>query len=373
MVTYTEWTELDTYATLKFIEDVRDEDFAPLFESKAYELHARKLGFLSGYSHYVLSNKAMVPYFELDYISNGENHFYLDGSEHPLELLMQRGVLRLSAGNIMDYLQFHSDVAFYPYRKVKFITDPGKTPYSGASAMSHHFKTLKYHNSTDIVESEAEGCFYVTMPVLYNGETVKGHIQVMKNGVINILQPLKIPMMDCMRDHAPLHYSHPHENELLHQNLDILRHSPTGNALIERFLERKDRLIIISGVEHQIYVPQPGLAYVIVPQNIEAYSPYQVIDFANASKDLDLQADGTYRGEQSDDVDAFIGSNTAYNLEVTVELCRIMEELENTDFADIVQKFRNDGYEGFYSAYKNGADDDALYQIIIDTIYKKEA
>ena len=71
----TDWRELSALETKSFIEAVKDDDFADLFNGPAYELWARDLSFLDGYAHYTLHNKAMIPYFTLEYISNGDDHY----------------------------------------------------------------------------------------------------------------------------------------------------------------------------------------------------------------------------------------------------------------------------------------------------------
>jgi hypothetical protein len=359
MVTHTQWIELDTYKTLKFIEDVRDDDFAALFAGTSYELHARKLGFLGGYSHYQLCNKAMIPYFKLDYISNGSEHYYLDGSEHPLELLVQLGALRLTEGNVLDYLEFHSDVAFYPYRKVKFIMDPSKTPYSGASAMGHHFNTLKYHSKFEMTYSDTDTCYYITVPVLYNGETVKGHVQVMESGEINILKPVNIPLMDRMREHKALHYSHPHADEILAENIRILRQSETAKNLLEDAEKHNSTIKIISGVGSSMFATHSSTAFVVAPQNIETESPYQILGIAGALKQLSLMNDGYFRSGETEEEEEIATTNFAHNLEILLAMCIIIEELDIAGYDLAVQKFRESGYESLYSSYKNGGDWDA--------------
>ncbi len=365
-----EWEILEDKETSDFINSVKDPDFADLFEGKNFELHARDLSFFAGYKHYTLFNKAMLPYFPLDYISNGENHYYLDGSEHPLELLSDMQALCLSIENVTAYLDFYSSVTFTPKRRVKFLIDLAHLPYSGASAMGHHFRTLKYSKQAQVRFDEVVRCFYINLPVLHNGETKEGLVQVMENGEINIGEPIKIRLMDRSRQHEPLHYSHPHAAEVLAQNLDVLRQSPTGQALMTASQERKDKVVIMSGVEHSVFSPCAGKVYVIVPQNIETYSPYQLIDIAGALKDLDLRAQGYARSLPEDDEAGRWGGNAAYNLEIVIELCKITEELVNAGFKEVEEKFRRDGYEDFYSAYKNKADKDIIMDLILDTMYE---
>lgn len=360
-----EWQLLETYETKKFIEDVRDEAFKGLFEGPDYELWTRNLQFLDGYSHYILCNRGMFPPFALHYISNGDNHYYLDGSEHSLELLIGHGALRLTEDNVLDYIQFHSDVTFYPYRKVKFIIDPARSPYSGASAMSHHFKTLKYHEKFELEDHEDDLCFYVRMPLLYNGETMDGRVQVMKHGEINILEPVKIPLMDGKRDHAPLDYDHLREKELLEQNLEVLLQSEEGKRLWETVESYHGQLKFVSGVgSNGLAVAANATGYIVAPENIETYSPYQVITMIGVLREMELMLMGKKRPDPHGELHEVLEHHVAINLDIFLEICIIVEELVSAGYEEVLRKFKESGFADFYSGYKNRMANEEMARII---------
>ena len=363
------WHKLDDLQCAYFVNEVRDEAYAPLFSSKNYTLWRKNLNFLDGYAHYALENRDVIPHFTLDYISNGENHYYLDGSEHPLELLANRGVLDLNTENVIDYLCFFSDVAFYPYRKVKFISDIKHSPYSGASAMKHHFRLQKYLQKIAVTPAQ-NGDFAVTLPVVYNGETVKGEVYVAKNGEIHITKPVRISLMDRTRKHEKLHYIHPHSEDVLQANYDILQSSSLGQALIQSTKDHHEKIIIISGMEHSFFVPPSGNGYVIAPQNIDSYSAYQLFDIIAALKDLELRYERYGRGDPRGEEEEYITDNALYNLEILYTLCTIVFELEEAGFDSIVKRFKRLGYEAIYSAYKNEASKDELYEMFTQRVYK---
>lgn len=362
-----EWQFLETYETKKFLEEVQDEAFRGLFSGGAYELQARNLRFFDGYSHYLLCNKTPFPDFTLSYISNGENHFYLDGSEHSLELLIGKGAFRLNADNLLDYIGFHSDMTFYPYRKVKFIVDPSHMPYSGASAMRHHFKSLKSQGDFSVKESDEDGCFYVRMPLLYNGETVNGHVQVMKSGEINILEPVKIPLMDGKRDHAPLDYDHLHEKELLQQNLAMITQSEKGQRLWDVVKSYGGTLKFVSGVgSNGLAAGTAGTGYIVAPENVETSSPYQVITMIGVLREMELQLMGQKRPDPHGDWQERMELNFAYNLDILQEICIITEELEAAGVDDILPCFKKSGFERFYGGYKNQQPAEDMIRILGD-------
>ena len=360
-----EWRLLDTYETQKFIKDVHDPDFEELFNGSSYELYAHDLPFFNGYAHYQLCNKAVIPYFALDYISNGDNHYYMDGSEHPLEQLIEKDALSLSLDNVLEYVEFHSDVTFYPYRKVKFITEPSKTPYAGASAMGHHFKTLKHHAQFSLSESDEDACFYIRMPVLYNGDTVEGHVQVMKTGEINVLEPVKIPLVDRSRKHEPLHYSHPHAADVLAQNIDFIIQSAEGKRIYETLQNYGCSLQIISGVGNACFAPSAAQGYVVAPQNLETASPYQVISLIGVMRDIELLLLDEGRGDtEKDDPMEVVERNLGRNLDILLKICHIGDELASAGHPEILERFKKSGFEEVYSGYKNNMAMEDMYVLL---------
>ncbi|MCB1651551.1 MAG: hypothetical protein KDI46_05800 [Alphaproteobacteria bacterium] len=357
---------LDTFETRKFIEAVRDERFAALFDGPSYGLWATELSFLDGYSHYVLANKAVIPYFTLDYISNGSDHYFLDGSEHTLELLCNRGALCLSEDNIFDYLQFFSDMAFYPHRKVKFITDPTHAPYGGAAAMGHHFKALKYHADSSVYYDVGKEAFEVVMPVLYNGETVKGHVQVKKDGEITLLEPVNVPLMDRTRDHVPLDYDHLAEKELLEQNIGVLTLSEEGKRLWETIQNYGGHIRFVSGVGYNAIATSAQEAFVIAPENLRAYSPYQLIAIIGVLRDMELQLMGEMRGDPFGDGGEFTEKNCAINLDILLKICTIGDELAEQGYEEVLDRFKRAGFGKIYSGYKNDMDLEYMAELLAE-------
>jgi hypothetical protein len=228
-------------------------------------------------------------------------------------------------------------------------TTPSKTPYSGASAMGHHFKTQHYFENLELHESEEDVCFYVTLPVLYNGETMEGRVQVMKTGVINITEPINIPLMDGKRDHNPLDYDHLLEKELLELNLEILTQSAEGKRLWETVESHGGKIKIVSGVGSSAFASSLQLGYLVAPENLETSSPYQVYTLAGLLREMELQLMEERRPDPFDDINEVLERNVALDLDILRKICIIVDELAEVGFEDIGRKFKKSGFEAFYS------------------------
>lgn len=359
------WTVLDEERTRKFIEDVRDKTYAPLFAGEVYELWAHELPFFDGYYRYRLNNCAALPYFSMDYISNGEDHYYLDGSDLPVRLLMMRDCVRLTQNNVLDYLDFFDDIAFNPNAKVKFIVSADDTGYSGASAMGHHFKAIEYTDRRTIEEYEDH--FLLVIPALYNGKTVQAHVRVGKDGDIRILAPVEIRLVREDPGSAnPLGYAHPMGDALLTANREILSLSDEGKRLWDTIEHYKGELRIVTGlVGIGAFSPSTSFGFITAPATLAQPSPYQVIALAGALREIELQLMGEYRGQpkyvQDDEVNEFAEINLARNLDIWLKICTIIDEIEASgQVVRFVDVFRKAGFEEIYTGYKNGSSLDDL-------------
>ena len=204
----------------------------------------------------------------------------------------------------------------------------------------------------------------MVMPVLYNGETIKGRIQVLKNGEINILEPINIPLMDKTRDHNPLDYDHPHEKELLTQNIEILLHSAEGKRLYETVTGYGSELRMVSGVGGNAYAPNANIAFIVAPENVNTYSPYQVIAIAGVLRALEHHLMDERRPDPFDDINEVLERHVALNLDILRKICIIVDELAEAGFDEILRKFKKSGFEAFYSGYKNNVSDEDLAGIL---------
>lgn len=361
------WELLSAELTHAFIRDVRVEAYAPLFDGKHYELWAYDLPFLDGYSRYSLDNTGVIPPFRMDYISNGENHYYLDGSAHPILLLIQIEAFRLEIGNILSYLDFFDDVVFDPQRKVKFVVDAYDTGYAGAQAMEHHFKAIDYTDRREIVEHEQ--FFMLKIPVLYNGETVFGSVRVEKSGKIVIESPVYADLtghgFDTLQN---LRYAHPHHKALLRTNSETLNLSPSGKMMLDFSDGYHIDVSFISGITRQGFTTKDRRVFIAAPCDISAASPYQVADLASALRDCEIaEMTGDRQARLSPETEGFAEENHGRNLDILLTLCKIGRELEESGDEGVLHVLRKSGLGPLYSGYASGLDLEKLMDIYADT------
>ncbi len=365
-----EWTKFSAEDTQKFISEVRSKDFPALFDCSHYELFKKPLGFYDGYSLYALSNQIMIPFYEMYYLSNGENHQYLDGTIFAFQALNNLEAIALREDNVEAYLAFYFSNIYDPACKINFITDPRKNAYSSARAMRHHFQAIQHHNARLVYYRDEERCFYVRAPLLYNGETVQGEIVVSRMGVITVKSPMEMRVLDNSIDDAVPSYLHPHEKQILEENRDILHESAEGRRLLGTVIEHNIKLRIVAGIPHCGFALNKQEVFIVVPAYQERGNEYQAIDMAIGIKECEQFIVGDIRPEQDKESDLFYKGHNEANLDTLLNLCIIAEECKNQGQDGFLKTFRKMGFGPIYSGYKDKIGIAALFERYLDIIYK---
>lgn len=367
-----EWEELDGEACAHFIAAVKSIELPTLFECNRYVLYKSELSFYDGYAIYALSNQTMIPCHEMYYLSNGENHQYLDATIFPFQALNNLDALSLNARNVEDYLAFYFSFVFDPDRKIHFISDPLNTPYSGASAMRQHFNALTYHAQKIVRFYEDDQCFHVIAPLLHDGEMVMGDIAVSLDGVITVKHPVDLILLDNSVDDAKPSYIHPAEEKVLEANKEILRQSEEGRRLLALIGDYGVRLRILAGLPHCGFALKGNEGFIVVPAYQLEANPYQVLDMAASLRECEHILMQEPRPAFQDGEDEFHALNIDANLDLALILCKIVDECADAGYVLALEKFRKMGFGRVYSGYKNGKTNEELYELCAQLMYDDE-
>ena len=101
------WHRLDRDKTIDMIGRVKSAAESMLFTPVTSEAKCTRLPFLKSFLLYRLTNFSSLPTFSMDFISNGECFFYMDGADTAIRQMVAMGELELNEENIIAYLNFY--------------------------------------------------------------------------------------------------------------------------------------------------------------------------------------------------------------------------------------------------------------------------
>jgi hypothetical protein len=180
-----DWHRLDRDKTLGMIASVKSADEALLFSPVTSEAKCARLPFSDSFLLYRLTNYASLPTFSMDFLSNGERFFYLDGSDRALREIIGSEGLKLSKETVIPYLNFYFLNVRLPEGEVVILKDPGEVHTLDLYDDERRENIFLSPESLKIEEIPETGGLKVTAPIYYDGTCMEAIITVSKDGVVH--------------------------------------------------------------------------------------------------------------------------------------------------------------------------------------------
>lgn len=363
-----QWKKLDRFQAMEFIQAVAAPDEPALFATNLCEVHRLPLSFYDGYFLTRIVNKHMMPYLTMDYLSNGEHHYYMDGSDQALQNLNAQGAISLSEKNVIDYVDLYISYVYEYGNSLEFIRDPHDMVQKGSNAMEMHFNAIKHHHNSSVSFDAESEKYEIITPLIYQDRTVQGQIEVSKTGCINIIQPVSVIFLKNLNPKELISYRHLHESEIIEQSKDILSSVEAGQRLLKIAQDYDTPIRVLTSPNYRGFITNQGGIYIVMPAAEKSAKYMQALVLAYALRDVEQIAAGYTHPSLKDDKDHYISANYSKNLDMILEMCKIAEEFQNKDIPEALHVLQRMGLESLYSGYRNKLDQAALMDAYMDSL-----
>jgi hypothetical protein len=183
--TSSQWHKLDRDRTLAMINSVKNAGDHLLFTIATSEAKCAKLPFYKNFLIYRLTNYASLPSFSFDYIGDGKDFYYLDGSPTPIYTANSTGNLALNSGSVLDYVVFFFDHVSGPEGDISVIKDPRE--HSALDALGDaQMDNIIAHHSNPEISARPQGGYLVRTSLFYLGSLVRATLEVDRSGHVNV-------------------------------------------------------------------------------------------------------------------------------------------------------------------------------------------
>lgn len=181
-----QWHSLEKDKAALVIEKLKDEGLPGLFTPRVGDLRQAKLPFYNDWFVWRLGNYTTLPPFYLDFLGNGEEFAYLDGTSKPFSFVNDRGALVLNRYTVLDYLSFYYSHVGDGEDEVAVIRSEEDLPgLHGAKTLPR--SALIEALGTISIEPAAQGeGFTVTAPLYLGGTLVSAAVSVDSRGIPEI-------------------------------------------------------------------------------------------------------------------------------------------------------------------------------------------
>lgn len=180
------WKKLDPDAMRTFLDNVGSSAEPMLFSPQTSEVTWTALPFYSRNALYRLVNYAALPLFQMDFLGDGKQFIYLDGSQAPLDHINAIEQPHINRDNILDYMQFVFDMTRTQGHDLAVIRDIANMPLLDSLNSEQQANILEHHETAVIHYDEEQNTFHVKTTLLDNGALVAANLTIDAAGQVEI-------------------------------------------------------------------------------------------------------------------------------------------------------------------------------------------
>ncbi|MEM7679585.1 MAG: hypothetical protein AAF182_01085 [Pseudomonadota bacterium] len=342
------WNKLLSGDAEKFLETVANKEIEILFRDALCEVHECPLSFYDGYSLFRVVNKFMIPHFFMDYISNGEDHHYLDGSDIPFQNLNARGALSLGEDNVAQYLDMY----------ISYVYERGS---------SFEFDNFNEGARTAFVEKRGNN-YTLSAALVYQDSTHEGEVHISEGGVIDVKTPTDVLFLTSPKMQEEPGYLHPRGEDVIEEIKTLLSVTDKGQAFLKIIEDNKITFKVLNSPEYQGLSVDSKTIYITMP-SVERSAKYtQAIIASCHVHDCLQQKEEFVRPHPEVDKELYLSLNYTKNLDMLLEVSIMVEELENANKPEAVKAFRDMGFGPLYDSQKGQENALPLMDVYMDII-----
>lgn len=179
------WHRLDRDKTIDMIGRVKIAAEAMLFTPVTSEAKCTRLPFFNSFLLYRLTNFSSLPTFSMDFISNGETFFYMDGADTAIRHMVESGELLLTAETVLPYLHFYYCYVRLTEGEIILLKDAAEGSHIDLYDEERRETLDVIPEGVQIEQDPTNGGFIVIAPALYDSSPMEVLITVSADGQVS--------------------------------------------------------------------------------------------------------------------------------------------------------------------------------------------
>lgn len=194
-----QWYPVEKDDMAGMLEKVLPKDMPSMFSETTSTASCAKLPCYTNFLLYRLTNNASLPAFSVDFLSDGHQFHYLDGTSDPIMRVNASGDLILNENTVLDYMVFYVHYVPGPEGEILLIDSRNKIMPTGLMDIDRHRDILYTQHGVRIDYDETAKSYTIKVPVYYGGALVKAVINIDMMGRLEIME-YKMLLKDSFDD-----------------------------------------------------------------------------------------------------------------------------------------------------------------------------
>ena len=183
-----QWHRLDKEKADKVLEATKTIGESSLFPVGMTEVKCANLPFYNQFVLYRMTNYITFPIFTMDFLSDGERFFHLNGTFEPIRRANETGNFNLNEDNILKYLNFYYENVTDEDGELYIIESPDDLPFVNSLESEQQNNIKAHHKPANINISDDETYYIVNTSLFNTGSLMNAEIRVTKEGIPTIVK-----------------------------------------------------------------------------------------------------------------------------------------------------------------------------------------
>lgn len=181
------WQRLNRDDTLKIIDSVKSAAEPGLISRGSTDVERAWLPFYKTFYLYRITNYASLPSFTFQYLGDGTFFHYLDGTEHPIHSVNDKGALQLNEIHVLDYLSFYFEhVTEDEDGEIVMMRQPQDMPLLKSLDPAGYDAVLRGHQPPRVDYDATRDTYTVESDIYNDGLMLRAHLTVTGRGRVKI-------------------------------------------------------------------------------------------------------------------------------------------------------------------------------------------
>ncbi len=185
---YLDWKIVPKENVSDILSKVQSKSFDSLFKrDSAVEISCARLPFYNNFRLYKFTTYATMPSLSLEFLSDGQIFYFLDGAPDPIYRANLDDPIKLTQRNALEYLEFFFDRVEGTDGDIFLILDPENSPYLDAVTDQTRVQIAKKYDGMRVSYQVSPEQFTITTPCYFEGSLVEATIAVHPNGSLHLV------------------------------------------------------------------------------------------------------------------------------------------------------------------------------------------
>jgi len=181
-----EWNRLPRDKAKEVLQKLGGKEEAIVFTEATTEVAWKPLSFFSELKRFRLTNYATMPSFEMEYISDGETFYTLDGTANPIYSANENAPIALHETNVVKYLKFFFHQVQAADGEIYIITEKTRLPFLSSLTPGQQQSITNSMQPIEVISDVMPNTFQVKGTLYYDGSLMSATIHVTSAGHISI-------------------------------------------------------------------------------------------------------------------------------------------------------------------------------------------